>query len=356
MKDPIIAEDIKRIIDSLAGEFQSLAGKTILVTGTNGFLPSYFVDTVCGLNETILAESPAKIIAVTRRAPEKNDRLVHHIGNPNVIFSNQDVSKDFKIPVGVDYIIHGASKASPGEYMNDPIGTIDANINGIRILLDYARENKVKGLLFISSGEIYGNPDPKFVPIKETYLGNADAMGPRSSYQESKRFAETLCYNFWKIYGVPVKIARCFHTYGPKMLLSDGRVIPDFMRKCFAGENLTVVKDSGILRTFAYVSDTIEAFWRILLMGRSGEAYNVGSSEEISIEDLGKLFVKMFNGKIKIDYAGQINVPSAIDAPKRTTPDITKIKSELKYTNKIPALESGLLRLKNWYEHHKITK
>jgi len=349
MSDPIIKEDCSRVIASVGDLFQVLGGKTILITGANGFLPSFFIDTLLGLNEGVLLKNPVRIIALTRRLAEKNERLKHCLTDPQVKIFQADVAVPFEIGERIDYVIHAASKASPSDYLRNPIDTIDANVWGTRHLLEFARLNPVTSFLFISSGEIYGSPDEKNVPIREDYNGNVNPIGTRSGYQESKRFGETLCYNFWKVYGIPVKIARPFHTYGPRLLLSDGRVIPEFMRRCFAGEDLEVVRHGSSIRTFSYISDTVDAVWRILLRGTSGEAYNVGSEEEISVQELAKLFVKIFENAVNVEYSDEKRFPDLVATPQITTPDISKIKNDLGYKPHV-SFTVGIERLKKWYE------
>lgn len=348
--DQIIQEDIRRIIDSLGPVADALAGKTILVTGANGFLPSYFVDTILLLNKERLRHNPAHAIVLVRRQVEEKDRMFHAVGDPSVTFVLHNIVTVMDMPRRPDYIIHAASKASPKEYLAHPLDTVDANVWGTRALLEYAVKNPVQGFLFVSSGEIYGDPDPRQIPINENYHGNVDPIGPRSMYQEAKRFGETLVYLFWKEHGVPTKIARPFHTYGPRMLITDGRVIPEFMRRCFAGEAIQVT-DSSAVRTFAYISDSIEAMWRVLLLGKSGEAYNVGSDEPITIQALAEIFADLFSGKVRIEQVQQDLLSKLVATPHQTIPDISKIKTELEFSPKI-GFADGVKRLKNWYEQY----
>ena len=170
-----------------------------------------------------------------------------------------------------------------------------------------------------------------------------------SVYQESKRFGETLSNAFWRAHGIPAKIVRIFHTFGPRLSLNDGRVIPEFMRRCFAGEDLEVIRGGSSVRTFSYISDTIEGAWRVLLLGHPGESYNVGSREEITIDGLAKLFIKIFGGSSRIKFVEENAQKGFATTPQKTIPDLEKIERELGYKSKIP-LEAGLFRLKEWYE------
>ena len=347
--DPIIGEDIQKIIDSVGSHFNLLQGKKILVTGADGFLPSYLVDTFAVLNRTSLSHNPVSVFLLNRRAPENSIRLKHHIGNPHIKFLQGDVAAANALPSGINFIIHGASRSSPKDYLANPLDTIDANTVGTRVLLEYALKNPLEGFLFLSTVEVYGEPDEKHIPIAETYRGNVDVLGERAVYQESKRFGETLCRVFFASFGVPAKIARIFHTYGPRLNLSDGRVIPEFMRRCLASEDLEIIRGGSSIRTFAYVSDTIAGIWKILLQGKSGEAYNVGSDEEITVENLAKLYMKMFNNTIRIKMPQDFPPAHLAASPSKSAPDLRKIRSELGYEPRV-SIADGLARLKQWYE------
>src|SRR3989344_3765824 len=205
LTDLIIREDVQSIIESIGSPFAQLSGKTLLITGADGFIPSYFVDTILILNETMLKKNPAKLVILTHHDISKNSRLNHCVNIQGIEFIVGDVA-NVSLPDHIDIIIHGASKASPKDYLGLLIETADVNVMGTKKLLEYCAKNKVVKFLLISSGETYGDAD--ISPIPETYRGNVDPIGPRAAYQESKRFAETLCSIYNKIHGIDISIAR----------------------------------------------------------------------------------------------------------------------------------------------------
>ena len=347
MLDKIIREDILSIIGSLEWQFMQLAGKRILVTGADGFIPSYFIDTILILNKTVLAKNPAKLTILTHNKISENSRLSHCLNIPGIKLIIGDVC-NVDLPDGIEVIIHGASKASPKEYLDKLIETADVNVLGAKKLLEYCVNRKVEKFLFISSSETYGNAD--IFPTPETYAGNVDPIGPRAAYQEAKRFAETLCSLYFKVHGINAVIARLFHTYGPRLSLTDGRVIPEFLNQAMLGETIKVV-DTESIRTFAYISDSIEAMWRVLLFGEPGQAYNVGSEEEIDIKSLAELIIEITNSSSRIATIPGMNIPHSIATPDKTSPNIQKIR-ELGHINKLP-LTLGLTRLVSWYRNQE---
>jgi UDP-glucuronate decarboxylase len=198
-----------------------------------------------------------------------------------------------------DYVIHAASIASPTFYRQYPIETMDANVNGLRHLLDQARRqaasvSPVAGFLFFSSSEIYGDPTPENIPTPETYWGNVSCTGPRACYDESKRYGETLCVNFAAVHHLPLKVARPFNNYGPGLKISDRRVIPDFAQDILQGRDIVMLSDGSPRRTFCYVADAVIGYFKILIRGRSGEAYNIGAeAPEISMAELAERMVEL---------------------------------------------------------------
>ena len=262
------------------------------------------------------------------------------------------------------YIIHAASIASPTYYRSYPIETMDANVTGLRSLLGYAvrqqkRDVPVEGFLFFSSSEIYGDPPAAYIPTPETYNGNVSCTGPRACYDESKRYGETLCVNFAGQYGVPVKCARPFNNYGPGLKITDRRVIPDFAGNVLSGKDIVMLSDGSPKRTFCYVADAVVGYYKILVAGRSGNAYNIGvEGPEISMaglaERIAHLAGELFDYKGKVVRQSSPDKAYLADNPNRRCPDLSKARTELGYNPAI-SLEEGLRRSLIWYRQNRET-
>jgi len=253
-------------------------------------------------------------------------------------------------------MIHLAGIASPRFYRKFKIETIDVATLGTKNMLELAREKKIQSMLFFSSSEVYGDPDPKFVPTDESYNGNVSCLGPRANYDESKRLGETMCRTYFETYNIPVKMIRPFNVYGPGMRLDDYRVIPNFVSKIIEGHPLQVYGKGVSTRTFCYVTDAMSGFFKVLLADNfNGEPFNVGNDEnELSIESLAKVMVKIFDGKVTIEQASGPNDAYTQGDPKRRCPDLTKIKTKLGYEHKVN-LEAGIKRFIKWVvDEHKI--
>jgi dTDP-glucose 4,6-dehydratase/UDP-glucuronate decarboxylase len=211
----------------------------------------------------------------------------------------------------------------------------------------------LRGLLFFSTSEIYGDPSPDMIPTPETYRGNVSCTGPRACYDESKRYGETLCVTFARSLGVPVRIARPFNNYGPGLRIGDGRVIPDFARDLLVGEDVVMLSDGSPTRTFCYVADAVVGYVKILVLGRDGEPYNIGvDGREVSMTELANRLVAI--GREMLDYQGSVvhrvspETAYLVDNPNRRRPDIRKAASELGYAPRIE-LDEGLRRSLIWY-------
>src|SRR3989449_9103259 len=291
----VVTADLDYMCEALRDELPRLAGRHLLVTGGAGFLGHYLVGLLLHWNQ----RSGTRPIGVTvldsyvRGMPAWLEALG---GDQALTLVRHDVTAPLAESLGdFQYIVHAASIASPTYYRKFPIETMDANVNGLRALLEYARHRLQRGrpvaaLLFLSGSEIYGDTTPEHVPTPETYRGNVSCTGPRACYDEAKRYGETLCVNFARHVGVPVKVARPFNNYGPGLKITDRRVLPDFARDVLAGRDIVMLSDGSPKRTFCYVADAVIGYYKILVNGRPGEAYNIGvEGPEISIRDLAEM-------------------------------------------------------------------
>ena len=323
----IVQEDLARIASAPLA-WESLRGKTVLISGANGFLASYMIETLLYLNETLGAECQVVGLARSREKTEK--RFAHHAARGDLKFVFQDVCEPVRVQGPVHFVIHAASQASPKHYGADPVGTLSANVLGSYELLTLACEKRSQAYLFFSSSEVYGRLDQNAVGIRETDFGGIDPAQLRSCYAESKRVGETMCVCWAKQHMLPAKIVRPFHTYGPGMSLDDGRVYADLVADRLAGRDLTLHSDGSARRAFCYLADAVAGFFTVLLRGAVGEVYNVGNDQgETSILGLAELLAGLFPGKplrIVIDTqhlrAGYL--PSAVD---RLRPNIEKIRA-----------------------------
>lgn len=341
-----IKHDIEsEIIPEFKEKLASLQGKTVLITGGNGFLPSYLVDTFIEINKNL--NNPIKLIIVNKTQVNGNSRLSHLLNDQNVQFIRADVGKKFEIPSHPDIIIHGASRANPTSFLEDPIDTIDANINGIRYLLDYAVKNPVEQFIFFSSGEIYGNPVAEFIPTPETYSGNTDCLGKYACYIEAKRFAETMAITYFRKYGVPVKFLRVLLAYGPGMR-NDGKVVSDFFDAALNKKEIKIRDRGEAKRSFCYASDAARAIFYVLFNGQFGEAYNIADdTNNVSIKELAdKIAQTLGNGTIV--NPNMSVVAKEIYGVDNRLLDISKVKAlGFKIT---VGLKEGLNRLKKHLE------
>ncbi|CAM3610027.1 NAD-dependent epimerase/dehydratase family protein [Arcobacter aquimarinus] len=292
----MILEDFNKIINSSI-DWERFANKTVLVTGANGFLPAYMVETLLLLNNDILKHSPCKVISLVRNEKHTKERFSNYLSDENFKIIVQDVSNEINLIEKIDYIVHAASPASPKYYNIDPVGVIMPNILGTKNTLDLAIENKVEGYLYFSSGEVYGQLNDGEV-INEDKYGYLDPTTVRACYGESKRMGENLCVSYGHQYNIPIKIVRPFHTYGPGMKLDDGRVFADFVKNIIHNENIEMKSDGSVKRAFCYLSDATVAFFMILLNGEKNNAYNMANSKSIiSIRELALVLINMFPEK-----------------------------------------------------------
>jgi nucleoside-diphosphate-sugar epimerase len=285
-------------------------------------------------------------------------------GDPNLRLLKHDITVPLPAELGdMELLIHAASIASPTYYRKCPIETMDANVNGLRYLLDYClgqkgRNHPVEGVLFYSSSEIYGDPTPENIPTPETYRGNVSCTGPRACYDESKRYGETLCVNFARQHDLPIKVARPFNNYGPGLKITDRRVIPDFARDILDGKDIVMLSDGSAKRTFCYVADAVLGYYKILSKGAPGEAYNVGvETPEVSMLELAEQMTAL--GRELFGYRGKVvrqqsaDKDYLVDNPTRRCPVITKAREQLGYAPQV-TLEDGLRRSLLWYSENRV--
>ncbi len=342
----IILTDVSEIITRIKKEIKILEGKTILIAGAAGFLPSYLVHTLVYANR-YLFKHPSKIICLDNFSTGTPERLKYWQKQLNIKFMKGDVTKKIQTKEHIDFIIHGASIASPTWYRKYPLETIDANVIGARRLLDLAKDHKVSGFIYFSSSEIYGDPLKEYIPTDETYWGNVSSTGPRACYDESKRLAETLCMIYYRQFNVPVKIIRPFNVYGPGLRLDDGRVIPDFINDALNKHQITLLSDGKATRSFCYIADCVVATLLLLVSKIKGEAFNVGNPEEVNMLKLAQMIDKIAGGG-GVRFSKSKDQAYLTDNPQRRVPKINKIQATINWTPQIPLAE-GLKRTLEFY-------
>ncbi len=303
-----------------------------VVTGGAGFIGSHLCD-------RLLAEGH-KVICIDNVITGKMKNIKHLMENSNFTFIKQDVSKQAELKGDVEYIFHLASPASPIDYQESPVKTILSNSYGTFNLLTLTKQKNAKFLL-ASTSEVYG--DPLIHPQSETYWGNVNPTGVRSCYDESKRVAEAMVMAFVRKYGTDARIARIFNTYGERMRLDDGRVIPNFVTQCIKGEPVTIYGDGRQTRSICHVSDMVEGLCKIMFEGQKGEVYNVGNPAEYTMIELAEEVKRLTGAKSEFVFK-----PLPQDDPMQRRPDINKIRNALGWEPKVTPQE-GLKRTIEWF-------
>lgn len=307
--------------------------KTAVVTGGAGFLGSHLCDK--------LIKEGFKVICIDNFITGSPDNIAHLFGNDNFTFIKHDVTNFIHVPGKVDYILHFASPASPIDYLKLPIQTLKVGSLGTHKALGLAKEKNAVFLL-ASTSEVYG--DPLVHPQNEDYWGNVNPVGPRGVYDEAKRFAESLTMAYHRYHGLQTRIVRIFNTYGPRMRLNDGRVLPTFIYQALKGEPLSIFGDGSQTRSFCYVDDLIDGIYRLML---SNEVLpvNIGNPDEITIQQFAEEVLKLTGSKSTIAYH-----PLPEDDPKVRQPDITKAKALLGWEPKVSRTE-GIKRTLEYFKN-----
>ncbi len=359
----VVGKDLEHICGNLKKELAYLSGKRLLITGGAGFLGHYLVQAVLHWNKKSGGVRNIDLTVYDNFVRGVPAWLANLKGDKNLTLIKHDITNPLPTDIGdFQYIIHAACIASPTYYRKCPIDTMDANVNGLRYLLEYCKTQKekekgVEGFLFYSTSEIYGDPTPENIPTPESYRGNVSCTGPRACYDESKRYGETLCVNFAHQHDLPVKVARPFNNYGPGLKITDRRVLPDFARDVLSGRDIVMLSDGAPTRTFCYVADAIVGYYKILVKGRKGEAYNIGvETPEISVAELAERVVELardlFGYKGKVVRQASTDKDYLVDNPNRRCPVITKARSDIGYDPSI-SIDEGLRRSLIWYSDNR---
>jgi dTDP-glucose 4,6-dehydratase len=306
--------------------------KRILITGGAGFLGSHLCD-------RFLAEG-YHVIAMDNLITGDLSNIEHLFGQEAFEFHHHDVSKYVFVPGKLDYILHFASPASPIDYLKIPIQTLKVGSLGTHNLLGLARVKNAR-ILIASTSEVYG--DPEVHPQVEEYFGNVNPVGPRGCYDEAKRFQEAITMAYHTHHGLETRIIRIFNTYGPRMRLDDGRVLPAFLSQALRGENLTVFGDGSQTRSFCYVDDLVEGIYRLLLSDYPMPV-NIGNPSEITIKEFGEEIARLTGVEFKPTYQ-----PLPQNDPMKRKPDITKAKEILGWEPKVDRAE-GLRRTLEYFK------
>ncbi|MFA9214751.1 MAG: UDP-glucuronic acid decarboxylase family protein [Candidatus Methylacidiphilales bacterium] len=309
-----------------------MSKKRVLITGAAGFLGSHLCDR--------FIKEGYHVIGMDNLITGDLKNIEHLFKLETFEFYNHDVSKFIHVPGQLDYILHFASPASPIDYLKIPIQTLKVGSLGIHNCLGLAKDKGAR-VLIASTSEVYG--DPLVHPQTEEYWGNVNPVGPRGVYDEAKRFQEAITMAYHTYHGLETRIVRIFNTYGPRMRLNDGRVLPAFIGQALRGEDLTMFGDGSQTRAFCYVDDLVEGIYRLLLSNYA-HPVNIGNPNEITIKEFGEEIIKLTGTNQKL-----VSKPLPTDDPKQRKPDITKAKEILGWEPKVSRAEG----LKITYEYFK---
>jgi len=306
--------------------------RTAVVTGAAGFLGSHLTDR--------LLKEGFRVIGIDNFITGSTANIEHLAGNDDYRFFKQDVSNFIFIPDEVHYVFHFASPASPVDYLEHPIPTLKVGSHGTHNTLGLAKAKKAT-FLIASTSECYG--DPLVHPQPETYWGNVNPIGPRGVYDEAKRFAEAMTMAYHRFHKVDTKIVRIFNTYGPRMRLRDGRVVPAFIGQALTNQPLTIFGDGSQTRSFCYVSDLIDGIFR-LAMSDFHEPVNIGNPTEMTIKQFAEEIIRITGTSAHIEYR-----PLPVDDPKVRQPDITRARKILNWEPRVP-FEDGIKHAVDYFK------
>lgn len=349
----IIATDLDEIAARAAEDLPYFDGKRVLVTGGAGFLLSYLVDTLAARarERRIRGLTGPSVVVADSFRTGSTSRLAHLASNEDVTLHEVDITRPASFGAlgsSFDVVVHGASIASPPTYRELPIETIEANAIGTLALLRAYAGDALDRFVLLSSSEVYGDPDPAFVPTKETYEGRVSFTGPRACYDESKRLAETIAVTFHRTRGTKVRIVRPFNVYGPGMKLDDGRVVPSLARDALANRDLVLHSDGRPTRSFCYVTDFVASLLCVVVRGADGEPYNVGDDRlELPMRSLAETIRRVSGTSGGVLVRRSEDRDYLTDNPHRRCPDLAKLHA-LGGPRASVALEDGIGRYLAW--------
>lgn len=308
--------------------------KVVLITGAAGFIGSHLVGR--------FLEEGWRVVGIDNLLTGSLENIEEYFSNSNFQFIKYDVTNFLYVKGDVDLILHFACPASPVDYQNHPIHTMKVDSIGTLHALGLAKEKKARFLL-ASSSEVYG--DPLEHPQREDYRGNVNPIGVRSVYDEAKRFSEALSMAYFRVHKIDVRIARIFNTYGPRMRIDDGRVIPNFIKQALQGESITIYGDGSQTRSFCFIKDLVEGIFKLSIYPNlAGEVFNLGNPEEHSIKELAVIVKELTGSSSNFIYK-----PLPEDDPKRRKPDITKAREKLGW-EPMYSLKQGLKETIPWFQ------
>lgn len=341
----IVTEDCQTIIRHLGEHARKFEGARVLITGHQGFLGANFVALMHALNQEVLEEK-VKLTCIDNKIVDLEDHTQAYLEDATVLYGD---ALDQLPDEPFDYVIHCAGIASPTYYRKYPLETISVNAINYWHLLNRLDTSQLKGFLYFSTSEIYGDPAAEHIPTQEDYRGNVSCTGPRACYDESKRLGETISVSFVQQKGLPIKIARPFNVYGPFMRLEDKRVIPDFVKFAYEEQAIKMYSDGSPTRAFCYTSDAIEGFTRVLLLGQPGRPYNIGNdTQETSMKELATMVANVIGG-VEVTTAPSPEENYLEDNPQRRCPVIARAQEDLDYQPKVH-VKDGLPRIIQWYQ------
>lgn len=359
-ENQILNEDLEYILNALNQEQkEKFKNSSILFTGCAGFLGFYFIHFFIKYSKELGIK---KIIALD------NFILRKPLWLENLAKNYEDILKLYKFDIITDkiesleeakdakLIIHAASIASPVFYRKYPIETLDANIWGLRSLLDFYKDKEIKGFLFFSSSEIYGDPASDKIPTDEEYRGNVACIGPRACYDEAKRFGETMCYLFSLQFNMPISIARPFNNYGPGMSINDKRVPADFAKSVLEAKDIELLSDGLPTRTFCYIADAIAGYLKVLVYSKF-DYFNIGIDKpELCVRDLANIYIKhakdIFGLNLELKFKKSDDKNYLTDNPNRRCPIIAKARTKLDYNPRI-LVDEGVKRFLQYLKFEK---